>query len=167
MNVMLSCFDVANYFIELANRNSSDISNSKLQKLVYYSQSWHLAIHDIALFEEDFEAWIHGPVIPILFQKYQVFNWEPIREIAHPTIPIEPANFLAEIAAEYFDCDNYELEKMTRSELPWNLARANLPPDSPSTSIIKKEWMREYYAAHVKEEPENQTEAIAEYQLLV
>lgn len=164
---MLSCFDVANYFIEVANKTNSNISNSKLQKLVYYAQSWYLAIHDTALFQEDFEAWIHGPVVPALFQKYKSFGWETIQETVPPILSIEAVRFLDEIAVEYFNCDNYELERMTRSELPWNLARENLAPDSPSTSIIKKEWMQEYYATHVKEEPENPTKALTQHQLLV
>jgi uncharacterized phage-associated protein len=164
---MLSCFDVANYFIEVANKTNSNISNSKLQKLVYYAQAWYLAIHDTALFQEDFEAWIHGPVVPALFQKYKSFGWEAIQETVPPILSIEAVRFLDEIAAEYFDCDNYELERMTHSELPWNLARENLAPDTPSTSIIKKEWMQEYYANHVKEEPENPTKALTQHQLLV
>jgi uncharacterized phage-associated protein len=164
---MLSCFGVANYFIAVANKNNGDINNSKLQKLVYYAQAWHLAIHDTALFHEDFEAWIHGPVVPALFQKYKNFGWEAIQETFTPILPIEIVSFLNEIAAEYFDCDNYELERMIRSELPWNLARENLAPDSPSTNIIKKEWMKEYYATHVKEEPENPTKALTQHQLLV
>jgi uncharacterized phage-associated protein len=164
---MLTCFDVANYFIEVANKTNGDISNSKLQKLVYYSQVWHLAIHDTALFQEDFEAWIHGPVVPALFQKYKHFGWEAVQENVRSILPIEAVRFLDEVAAEYFGCDNYELERMTRSESPWNLARENLAPDSPSTNIIKKEWMKEYYATHVKEEPENPTKTIAQYQLLV
>jgi len=54
---------IANYFIYVANETGSYLSNLKLQKLLYYAQAWHLALYGISLFDEEFEAWIHGPVI--------------------------------------------------------------------------------------------------------
>jgi uncharacterized phage-associated protein len=60
--------------------------------------------------------------------------------------------FLDEVAAEYFACDAYELEQMTHAEDPWIRARGNILPDAPSTEIIQKEWMKEYYRARVKED---------------
>ena len=59
--------------------------NLKLQKLVYYAQAWHLALRDVPLFEEDFEAWVHGPVIPALYQEYKKFGWRPILEGSRKT----------------------------------------------------------------------------------
>lgn len=152
---MLSCFDIADFFIWLANETGSFLSNLKLQKLVYYAQAWHLALYDNPLFEEDFEAWVHGPVIPSLYRKYKSFGWRPIIEPAVPNLPEEVGEFLSEVASEYFACDAYELEQMTHVEDPWNLARGDLPPDSPSNEIIEKEWMKEYYGADVEENKED------------
>jgi uncharacterized phage-associated protein len=108
MNSVLSCFDIANYFIWLANETGSFVSNLKLQKLVYYAQAWHLAIHETALFEEDFEAWVHGPVIPVLYQKYKQFSWQPIDENVSLNLPENVKIFLDDISTEYFACDAYE-----------------------------------------------------------
>ncbi|MCF2147169.1 DUF4065 domain-containing protein [Desmonostoc muscorum LEGE 12446] len=119
---------------------------------MYYAQAWHLALYDTPLFQEDFEAWIHGPVIPALYQKYKPFGWQPILEDANPQLSQEVEEFLDEVAQEYFACDAYELEQMTHVEAPWNLARGNLPPDAPSNEVIKKEWMKEYYGSCVEEE---------------
>ena len=150
VDAVLSCFDIANYFIWLANETGSFISNLKLQKLVYYAQAWHLAIHETPLFKEDFEAWIHGPVVPVLYQKYKQFGWHPIDENVELELPEKVKEFLNEISEEYFACDAYELEQMTHIEEPWKLARVGLLPDTPSTAIIRKEWMKEYYGARVK-----------------
>lgn len=149
---MLSCFDVADYFIWLANQTGSFISNKKLQKLVYYAQAWHIALYDKPLFEEDFEAWVHGPVIPALYQNYKSFGWQPILKDADPKLPEDILQFLHEVAEEYFTCDAYELEQMTHVEEPWNRARGDLPPDAISNETIEKEWMKEYYGARVEEE---------------
>lgn len=147
---LLSCFDIAAYFIWLANETGSFMSNWKLQKLVFYAQAWHLALYGKPLFEEDFQAWIHGPVIPLLHQKYKHFGWQPILEETHPELPKDVVQFLEEVAEEYFACDAYELEQMTHAEDPWNFAREGLPADAPSSEIIKKEWMKEYYGSRVK-----------------
>jgi uncharacterized phage-associated protein len=168
VNTVQSCFDMASYFIERANQTESEISNLKLQKLVYYSQAWHLAIHGTPLFEEDFQAWVHGPVVPELYQKYKSFGWQPIKEAASPKLSEEASSFLNEVADEYFACDAYELEQMTHVEAPWNRARENLPPDAPSNAVIEKEWMKEYYGARGEENTEDQSEATsARYHLFV
>jgi uncharacterized phage-associated protein len=148
----LSCFDVADYFIWLANETGSFVSNLKLQKLVYYAQAWHIAIFGEELFPDDFQAWIHGPVIPDLYHSYKSFGWSPIlkqvkQESLLASMPSEILDFLQEISEEYFSCDAYELERMTHAEDPWLIARGNLPPDAPSCSVIEKEWMHSYYGS--------------------
>jgi uncharacterized phage-associated protein len=150
-NTVVSCFEVANYFIWLARETGSFVSNLKLQKLVYYAQAWHLAIHELPLFEEDFQAWVHGPVIPELYQKYKSFRWQPITVDVTPQLPAATIEFLQGVSEEYFSCDGYELERMTHAESPWNLARGGLSPDTASTAQIEKTWMKEYYGARVEE----------------
>ncbi|MGB3757408.1 MAG: type II toxin-antitoxin system antitoxin SocA domain-containing protein [Rivularia sp. (in: cyanobacteria)] len=153
---MVTAQDIANYFIWLANDSGSFISNLKLQKLVYYAQAWYLAIHDRPLFDEDFEAWVHGPIIPDLYQKYRDFNRIPIvEEINYQQLAQklgDDIHFLQDVADEYFSCDAYELERMTHIEDPWIKARKELPNDVPSKAIIDKELMKKYYGSRVKEE---------------
>lgn len=145
---MLTCYKIAYYFIYLANQTGSYISNLKLQKLVYYAQAWHLAIHSTPLFEEDFEAWVHGPVIPALHQKYKDFGWKPIIEdVEKPSFSEDIQEFLSEVSEVYFGCDAYELERMIHQESPWINARIGLPIDAPSNAIISKECMRDFYKA--------------------
>jgi uncharacterized phage-associated protein len=150
--VQVCASDIADYFLWLANDTGSFISNLKLQKLVYYAQAWHLALYDRPLFDEDFQAWVHGPVIPELFQKYQHFSWRPIDADVHPNLPEAIVTYLDAVADEYFSCEAYELEKMTRLELPWQRAREGLASDQPSHNLIRKEWMQEYYKSRVEED---------------
>ena len=41
------------------------MSNMKLQKMLYYQQGYHLAAFGTPLFDEDIEAWMYGPVVPL------------------------------------------------------------------------------------------------------
>ena len=152
---MVKAQDVANFFIRLANESGSFISNLKLQKLLYYSQAWYLAIHSKPLFDEDFEAWIHGPVIPALYTEFQKFKWKPIsKDAPEPSFPEEIKQFLYEVVDVYFSIDGYELEKMTHAEDPWLKARGNLPIDASCNQIISKHSMQNYFKDRVKENSE-------------
>ena len=150
--LIVNSFDIAKYFIYLANETGSFISNLKLQKFVYYAQAWHLALHESQLFDDDFEAWVHGPVIPALYHSYKHFGWKPIQEESVPSLPEATLSYLKEVADEYFACDAYELEQMTHIEEPWKMARVGLMPDQPSNTIIQKIWMQEYYKARAEED---------------
>lgn len=150
----LSDRDIANYFIWLASQSDVEINAYKLQKLMYYAQAWHLAIYGTPLFNADFQAWVHGPVIPALFERYtSLFSWEPIAEkIEQPKLSEEIGDFLEEVAEAYFEYDDETLERMICGEMPWLEARGNLPRDESCHAIISQESMKKYYSARVKEE---------------
>ncbi len=68
----LDSIDVADYFLTKIDENSGDlISNLKLQKLVYYAQGFNLAMFGKPLFHDTIEAWMYGPVIPDVYNKYK------------------------------------------------------------------------------------------------
>jgi uncharacterized phage-associated protein len=151
---ILSVQDIANYFIWFASQTDVEINVYKLQKLMYYAQAWHFRVYGTPLFNADFHAWIHGPVIPNLLEKYQgKFSWEPIAEqIESPKLSEEICEFLEEVAEAYFPYDDESLERMICSEMPWREARGNLPRDESCHAIISQESMKKYYSANVKEE---------------
>ncbi len=145
-----TCFDIADYFLHLANETGAYLSNLKLQKLVYYSQAWYLANHDKTLFDEDFQAWVHGPVIYSLWKKYKEFSYSPILvDKEKPKMDKNTWNFLESVAESYFSEDAYTLELMTHKEDPWILARNGIAPDETCSFIITKENMRTYFRARL------------------
>ena len=57
---------IAKYFL-----TKKSLTPKKIQKLVYYAYSWFIALNNQSenqisnfLFNEEPEAWIHGPVFP-------------------------------------------------------------------------------------------------------
>ena len=56
---MASVQDVAAYILE----KQGGMTAMKLEKLVYYSQSWSLVWDEKPLFGEDIQAWANGPVM--------------------------------------------------------------------------------------------------------
>lgn len=138
---------ISDWFLTNIDRESGDtVSNLKLQKLVYYAQSYHLAEFKAPLFDEDMEAWAHGPVVPSLYRKYQSFGWEaiPAPDTAHE-FDERTHKFLQSILNLFNQFSAKRLEKMTHDEDPWKLARGSLAPEARSEKIIKKEDMRSFY----------------------
>lgn len=138
--------EIADYFIYESNQTGSLISNLKLQKLVYYAQAWHLALFNGPLFRGTFQAWVHGPVLPELYQRFKVFGWKPIIEdVDQPQLPAAISEFLAQITEAYMPYEALALEQMTHAELPWQQARAGLPPEAASTAPLDETLMKSFY----------------------
>ena len=120
---MLSCFDIARYFLALTDEESGDfISNLKLQKLVYYAQGFYLALHGKPLFSETIEAWMHGPVIPELYHLYKEYGSGPIPkplDVDFSRYDIEVKTLLDEIYVTYGQYSAWKLRELTHEEPTW------------------------------------------------
>lgn len=137
---------VSDFFICESRERGDLLTNLKLQKFLYYAQAWHLALKDNPLFAEDFQAWIHGPVLPSQYQRFRTFEWRPIfTEINRPRLSPDLDSFLDEVVDVFGVETATALELMTHNELPWKEARQGLAPDQPSTEIIRKESMKKFY----------------------
>ncbi len=155
---------ISDYFIALSNETQTPITNLKLQKLVYYAQSWNLALLGRELINEDFQAWVHGPVIPALYQDYSHLKWKPIQreDLTEEAFAIIKKEFepdvldnLKEVEYEYFGLAAYELEKLTHNEEPWIITRDGIPDDQPSDKVIEKKLIKEYYSKFVDDGQKN------------
>jgi len=142
----LTADQVADYFIALAHQRGESVNNSKLQKLLYYAQAWHLAFYDAPLFGEKFEAWIYGPAIPSVYWRFKPFSISdlPVQR-EPPALDAETTQFLDQVASEYLALDEYELEWLSRREPPWVNARGRLDIDEHCTTELSEEDMRSYF----------------------
>lgn len=120
---MLSCHQVADYFLSLQDEESGDlISNLKLQKLAYYAQGAALAIKDAPMFPEPIYAWKHGPVVPDLYHKFKAHGSSAIPKSATfdlNCLTREDKEILDEVYSVYGQFSGWKLRNMTHSEPPW------------------------------------------------
>jgi uncharacterized phage-associated protein len=72
-----TAIDVARYFIAAADSDEG-ISNLKLLKMCAYAQGVCLAYLGHPLFDDEMEAWQHGPVVPTLYHKYKEWGRNPV-----------------------------------------------------------------------------------------
>ena len=149
---MVSAQDVADYIIWSSHESGSFISNLKLQKLLYYIQAWHLAVFQRPLFPEKFQAWLRGPAIPEIYERYQGYRWRNIdEEVKPPDLDARTVAFLEEVLKEYGPLDARRLEQLACQEDPWLAARGGIAIDEPSTATIDEETMGVYYRYRLSE----------------
>lgn len=77
---MITALDVANTFLDRAQKEKIDISPMKLQKLIYILYKEYLKENKLRLFENRFEVWQYGPVISSVYQAFKKFKSNKITE---------------------------------------------------------------------------------------
>lgn len=144
---MINAHNVAEYFLSRANEgDDSDISNLKLQKLIYYAQAFHLAVFEKPFFNEDFEAWTHGPVCPDVYHKYKNFGSSPIKFNSTVNLDLfsqEQLELLEEVNDVFGQFSAWKLRNMTHEESPWKEKEG-------FAGIIEKSSMMEFYKTRLK-----------------
>ena len=136
-------YDIANWFL-----TKEAMSHKKLQKLSYYSVAWGFALFDKAICNHpEFEAWVHGPVSPVLYNKYQGNLWNELTpdETFVDKFDNGMSDLLESVWFTYGDQTGNSLEALTHSELPWKNARIGIENNIPSNALISVEDMKRYY----------------------
>ncbi|MGY0692600.1 Panacea domain-containing protein [Virgibacillus sp. FSP13] len=147
---MYNSLELAKYFIHKSIPNTiENITNLKLQKLLYYAQGHYLSEnHGERLFKEPIEAWVHGPVVREVYKKYSSYDFNEIKnditeqEIKSLSIDSETITFLERVWDKYKKFNGKQLEFKTHQEEPWLKIRKGLPnyiytDDEMEISIIK------------------------------
>jgi uncharacterized phage-associated protein len=143
---MATAHDVASYI----TKQRGSMSAMKLQKLVYYSQAWHLVWEEERLFEEHIEAWANGPVIRELYDlhrgQFTVSAWPG----GDPNNLTERERGSVDAVLRYYgDKSAFWLSETTHREDPWREARGSLSPSDRSSHEITPAAMVEYYGSLV------------------
>jgi uncharacterized phage-associated protein len=132
---------------------TSEITPLALQKLLYFSQGFQKAFTNTFLFEEDCEAWIHGPVYRNVYNKYKGHGYNPIEEeLSYQNIDLseDEKELLDHIVLYFGRYSGKVLENMTHSEEPWRVSRHGLKDFETSNIIIEKKEIGSYFIS-VKE----------------
>ncbi len=157
----MNSWDLGHIITNYVNQKGDTISHKKLQKLLYYVEAWHLVNFNNPILSEDFQAWVHGPVVPELYHKLKEFGFndlkvvndefetvdEEIKNIIEKNeISDETIEFIYSVLDRYGSLTSFELELLSHSEAPWLEARQDYPPHAPCTNIISKDRMKEFYS---------------------
>lgn len=79
---MVTALNVGNSILVRAFTENIDITPMKLQKLIYFVYRDYLQQTGIPLFEERFETWKYGPVIPSVYNMFKKYGSNAIKQYA-------------------------------------------------------------------------------------
>lgn len=151
---MYTVYDIANWFLS----NMKNITNKKLQKLVYYAYSWYLVFNNESsdniewrFFDNKFEAWVHGAVYPELYTMYKKYGSGsiPSYEGSLPDFSEDDLDVLNQVLEVYGVFSGNQLESICHQESPWKDARKGLTTYEPSHALISDEAIFNCYSARL------------------
>lgn len=123
-----TALEIAYWFVAWAEQMDADLSQLKLQKLLYYAQGEHIGSTGAKLFSDEIQAWQHGPVVADVYQATKQYGRNPIDPDAF--IP-EDFNWddyadiqdeLVAVWRKYGIYSAWALREKTHSEKPWREA---------------------------------------------
>lgn len=127
---------IAYAFVKKALESGKPITQMKLQKMVYFAHGYHLAKWGQPLVKEDFEAWQFGPVVPSIYNEFNLYGSDPI-DLEEPARVEQALRTLSPDAQEAIDytweatkdISAYKLSGWThKRNSPWAAAyRPNVP----------------------------------------
>ncbi len=134
--------------IEYVLVECEDITPLALQKVLYYIQGFYYAFYGKFEFDNDCEAWVHGPVYKDIYFKYSQYRFNPIesQKECNTSIFSTTEKTVIDSVIKNLSCYSGKiLEKFTHSEKPWLETRGELPPDVVSNRIVSKELVGQYF----------------------
>lgn len=132
----------------LGHTEIKKMTKKKLHKLSYYVQGWALAVLQQPAFASQIFAWSDGPVVSELRYKTRGQSCRDILISAPSVSSIDPdlQKIIQLVVAEYGDKSEEELISMTREELPWQIARAELSDEAYSRNLIPNEVLQSFFS---------------------
>lgn len=117
-----SAMQVANNFIRRAqNGEIINLTPMKLQKLMFFAQSWYLRLHNQRLINDEFIRWQYGPVIQSVYYEFSKNRGTEIKHRAKNArgmdfdshLDAQDELFLDELIAAYGQYTGWQLSDMT------------------------------------------------------
>lgn len=127
----------------------------KAQKMLYFAQATSLLFYNKALFNEDFEAWDMGPVIPTLYKEVNEIlgNKIDLNEIFNDNnadfseLSQDEKNILWFAFSKYGKYTALELSRLTHEQKPWinayKLGKNSIIGKNEISSFLKEEYDNE------------------------
>ncbi len=150
---------VANAVLQMADAEGRALTHMQLQKLVYITHGWHLAVTARPLISETVEAWKYGPVIPELYELLKQFGREPVtaplawwdyeagaRRTTVPRFPKESQEVIDRVWGAYKHLNGLQLSTLTHQKgTPWYVTAGELPEHKRRGLVIPERLIQEHY----------------------
>lgn len=149
-----TALDVANTFLDLAQRDGRTLTNMELQKHVYIAFGYYAGFMNERLFSDDIQAWNYGPVIPNLYHELKHYGVGPVTEHLPGTVPIPTQsaerNIIESVWDSYRNFSAIQLSMLTHKDgTPWS--RMMEKAKGKKNVTIPFSLIREHYEKLIRE----------------
>ena len=127
-----------------------DITPLALQKALYYIQGFYYAFHEEFIFNEDCQAWVHGPVYRDIYFRYCNYKFDPIKvegDFDTSVFTVSEKMIIDSVIKNLCCYSGKVLEQFTHSEIPWLTTRGDLSATELSERVIDKKRIGDYFVA--------------------
>lgn len=116
-----SAKDIGRETVNLSIDSKCWISNLKLQKLLYFSWLEYYKRNGTPLFEEEFQAWKYGPVVPSVYYDYWCNAANILLAPKRTSEPIDEGTraFLLEMLRKFNSKTVHEMVQLSHETNPW------------------------------------------------
>ena len=143
---------VASYlYAEYLKKVSSDMSEMRMHKLMYFLQRESLIELGTVLFDEPFHGWKFGPVLKSVRSAYMEAKQKnmPLFFQVDNDVSKEAKKLVGTILERYGGMSAWKLSALSHDEFSWILSRKGLKPDETgdvelSLNAMKCDALREY-----------------------
>jgi uncharacterized phage-associated protein len=145
----MSANSVADFFIRKGEIGGEAMTQLPLQKLLYLTQGWHLALVGEPLFDEEFHAWKNGPVVRGVRHRLRSYSSAPIppnmaRERPECIFQDPSLNLMERVYQTYRHYGTGDLVGLTHFPGgPW--AHARNRARNGGSDVISKERIKAYF----------------------
>lgn len=77
---MFDTNEVSNYILNMANENDLNITQLQIHKIMFFLQLKNISEQNELLFNEEFKAWKHGPVLMSQRNRFRTYGSRVINE---------------------------------------------------------------------------------------
>lgn len=149
--------DIARYFLLRAINDGDLITPLKMQKLLYFAYAWTLAKVGVKLFDDKFEAWPNGPVVPSLYKELKKYRYAPIEWEYLGFDPLKQPDYfknkftpkvldiLDKVYRRYGIKSAFELVTLVHNDPAWKEARKGLSSTDPSNKVLIDHSIKNFY----------------------
>lgn len=140
--------DIAKYVINYEHSKKREITNLRLQKLLYFVQAKVLVETGSPCFDDDMVAWDFGPVVPAVYYTYKIFgSWDILLNSASPAVSKEISSNMDSILDYCKDYPTFQLVEITHKQTPWITARR-----MGQNTVITKKSISEYFRQQIRQQ---------------
>ena len=116
---MNKALNIARYVINYCNDRNIEITNLKLQKLLYFIQANFIIEINEFCFGENFIAWEYGPIILTIYNEFKKYGRDNIPKFEGQLNEIYHKDIIDAVLQEISQKDPFELVKISHKQSPW------------------------------------------------